>query len=486
MLMPWAGYLSQTSHKRPHYKLNWFSGGTSPRFTGVFYTDQVVDQSWPLTGKSVKTPQWGLARPPQRRSPEAVQGPESGTVSTWWVPFVGRSCYHTSTWLRSCPQRTSWWSPWCLAHENLGTDVCVVSKHGSRHWVHCTELSWVTAMLPHFPSCSLTSLEMAQPSLVPSPFGPFLGHMFLVLVDAHSKWMEVFLMSSATIKATIEKLRTVFAQFGLPNTVVTDNGTCFTSEEFADFLQKNGILHLTSAPYHPSTNGLAERAVQSFKQGMKKFTKGTLSDRISRFLFHYRNTPHSTTGVTPAELLLDRTPHSRLDLFRPDFCTKMSQRQQQQKQAHDSRARTRHFTVGDLVYPRGYGRGQSHWIPAKIVQKTNWSCVLQNDGGLICRWHQDQLRKRFDTTVEATFSDADPAATESLVPLVVPLMTPLNISDPMPEVLTEPAYMHVQNSPEPLSLHDSPPKNAEVPQPDTRRYPSRERRLPERLTYNHL
>ena len=71
-------------------------------------------------------------------------------------------------------------------------------------------------------------------------------------------------MSSATSKATVEKLHTVFAQFGLPNTVVTDNGTCFTSEEFTDFLQKNGVLHLTSAPYHPSTNRLAERAVQSF------------------------------------------------------------------------------------------------------------------------------------------------------------------------------------------------------------------------------
>ena len=67
------------------------------------------------------------------------------------------------------------------------------------------------------------------------------------------------------------------------------------------------------------------------------------------------------------------------------------------------------------------------------------------------------------------------ATTESLVPLVVPLTTPLNISDLTPEVLTEPAYMHVQNSAEPLLLHDAPPKNVEVPQPDTRRYPLRER-----------
>ena len=80
--------------------------------------------------------------------------------------------------------------------------------------------------------------------------------------------------------------------------------------------------YITSAPYHPSSNGLAERVVQSFKQGMRKFTKGTLTDRISRYLFHYRNTPHTTTGVTPAELLLGRRPHSRLDVVQPDHVPK--------------------------------------------------------------------------------------------------------------------------------------------------------------------
>jgi transposase InsO family protein len=93
--------------------------------------------------------------------------------------------------------------------------------------------------------------------------------MYFIVVDAHSKWMEVQPMHSITSAKTIEVLRAVFATHGLPKKVVTDNGPSFTSSEFEDFMEKNGIKLIHSALYHPSTNGLAERAVQSFKQGVK-------------------------------------------------------------------------------------------------------------------------------------------------------------------------------------------------------------------------
>ena len=91
--------------------------------------------------------------------------------------------------------------------------------------------------------------------------GPFLDKMFLIVVDAHSKWPEVIQMSSTTSFKTIEALRSLFAKYGLPEQLVSDNGPQFTSEEFADFMKVNGIKHIRSAPYHPSTNGLAERFV---------------------------------------------------------------------------------------------------------------------------------------------------------------------------------------------------------------------------------
>ena len=92
-------------------------------------------------------------------------------------------------------------------------------------------------------------------------------------MDARSKWLDVHLMQSITSANTIEKLHMVFATHGLPRKVVTDNGPSFTSEEFRTFVSKNGITHITTAPYHPSSNGLAERAVQTVKRGLKA-TKG--------------------------------------------------------------------------------------------------------------------------------------------------------------------------------------------------------------------
>ena len=77
--------------------------------------------------------------------------------------------------------------------------------------------------------------------------GPFMGKMFLVVVDAHSKWLEVKTVPAATSKATIVCLQSIFATHGLPERVVTDNGSVFTSEEFKEFLEANGIAHSTSS-----------------------------------------------------------------------------------------------------------------------------------------------------------------------------------------------------------------------------------------------
>ena len=108
------------------------------------------------------------------------------------------------------------------------------------------------------------------------------------------------------MQPVLELFNQLFAQFGIPKTIVSDNGTQFTSTDFKEFCRLNGIYHVQTASYHPSSNGLAERAVQVVKQGISKQSTGTLNDQISRVLFQYRITSYSTIGVSPAELLMGR------------------------------------------------------------------------------------------------------------------------------------------------------------------------------------
>ena len=122
-------------------------------------------------------------------------------------------------------------------------------------------------------------------------------------------------LTLSSYKYTLVFRSTTLAQFGIPETVVSDNGQCFVSAEFEEFLSRNRIKHLKSASYHPASNGLAEKAVQIFKRGMKKMKAGSLTNRIARVLFNYRITPETMTGLSPAELLMSRKLNSRLDLM---------------------------------------------------------------------------------------------------------------------------------------------------------------------------
>lgn len=130
--------------------------------------------------------------------------------------------------------------------------------------------------------------------------GPFHQKIILVIVDAHSKWPEVFVMSSTTAEKTISVLRSQFARFGVPEQFVSDSGPQFVSKEFERFTEANGIHHIMSAPYHPSTNGLAERFIQTFKKGISSFLENIpLQMKLDNLLQAYRNSPHGTIGQSP-------------------------------------------------------------------------------------------------------------------------------------------------------------------------------------------
>ena len=235
--------------------------------------------------------------------------------------------------------------------------------------------------------------------------GPFMGKIFLVLVDAHSKWMDVHIVPSTNSSSVISILRSTFATHGLPEVVVSDNGSAFTSLEFRTFLKKNGIKQITSAPYHPATNGLAERAVQTVKNALKKGNTKDLPTTLARFLFHYRTTPHSTTGLTPAEMLMGRPLRTHLDLLKPDIKARVETAQEAQKRYHDKRgAKNRSFSEGDQVFVQNFGAGPK-WIAGTVTSRQGpLTYKIELENRQICRRHIDHIRTR-TVTLENTPTD---------------------------------------------------------------------------------
>ena len=154
---------------------------------------------------------------------------------------------------------------------------------------------------------------------------------------------------------SVKYLSHCFATYGLPVSVVSDNGPCFTSNEFAEFMKNSGVHHVTTAVYRPSTNGLAERMVQTFKKALK-LSKDNIQLTIDKFLFNYRLTPHTTTGKSPAELMFGRRLRSRLDLLWPADSTaqRVASKQEQQKRDYTRRPRHLDLVPEDRVLVRNY------------------------------------------------------------------------------------------------------------------------------------
>ena len=188
----------------------------------------------------------------------------------------------------------------------------------------------------------------------------------------------------------------MFSNFGIPDKVVSDNGTSFSSREFKEFMHNNGIVHTRVAPYHPSSNGQAERAVQIVKRGIENQNEGTLNMRISWFLFTYRNTPQSVTEHSPAELMFGRKLKSRLDRFHPDLNKKVQTKQISKRECHDRGTKLHELKIADNVYLKNFHKGEQ-WLPGVVCRVNGLvSYVVMLTDGRELKRHADHLRSRLD------------------------------------------------------------------------------------------
>lgn len=95
--------------------------------------------------------------------------------------------------------------------------------------------------------------------------------MYLLVVDYYSKFVEIDILSSGyNSYQVITKLKSIYARHGIPAIFISDNGPPFNSKEFSNFCENWGIDHITSSPYLPRSNGLAERTIQTVKKLLSK------------------------------------------------------------------------------------------------------------------------------------------------------------------------------------------------------------------------
>ena len=220
-------------------------------------------------------------------------------------------------------------------------------------------------------------------------------------------------------------------------------------------MAQNGVKHVRVSPYHPTSNGQAERSVRVFKEGIIKMAGGSIRTKLARFLLKYRTTPHTTTGVAPAKLLMRRKPQTQLDLILPSTGRRVQQSQTNQKLAHDLHAKGRKFSMDESVYVRDFRHPKS-WTPGKIVKDTGpVSAQVQLDDGRIVRRHQDHMHVRKDQNRGVPHQ-----ADESLVQLPEPSGITVSPRD-LPDI---PLTVNVPAAPQPSSLERTRPvRNTQQP-----------------------
>ena len=140
------------------------------------------------------------------------------------------------------------------------------------------------------------------------------GVSYLLIVDYFSRFPEAIKLKTTTSASIIEAFKTVFSRHGIPETVMSDNGPQYASQEFTEFARSYDFCHVTSSPHFPQSNGQAERTVQTVKKLLKE------SDDPYMALLNYRTTSFPWCGLSPAQLLMGRQLRANLPLTEEQLC----------------------------------------------------------------------------------------------------------------------------------------------------------------------
>lgn len=249
-------------------------------------------------------------------------------------------------------------------------------------------------------------------------FFDFAGKRFLLLVDAFSKYCDIKIVNGTKAENVIDKLIEMFSIFGFAKQIVSDNGPPFQSASFIKFCTLNGMEVLKSPPYHPQSNGLAERGVRTVKTVFKKYYVGnehslSTDQMVRKFLLYHRNTPTTVHGRTPSSILFSFKPRIALDLIKkPNSENNNKERINQEKincQENHKEKKSENvqmpFDEGQKVYYLSHVKQYMRWIPAtikKILSPLRFLIEVNNE---IRHVHKNQLKKIKEPNSELFLTD---------------------------------------------------------------------------------
>ena len=260
---------------------------------------------------------------------------------------------------------------------HIGIEACVRRARDILYWPRmATELKEYIAKcdvcLAH--RSSQGKEPLMQHELVARPWAKvcadlcdFDNRTLLVISDYYSSYIEVVRLTTTTSRSVIKEMKAVFARFGIPDTLITDNGPQFSSAEFAVFAKTWMFEHKTSSPLYPQSNGKAENAVKTVKRLFSKCKEAGISE--FQALLDWRNTPSAGIGTSPAQRLMGRRCKTLLpvagSLLQPQYATEEDTRalmgvKQRQQHYYDKHSKPlQPISVGETVRMKLPGR--SRW-----------------------------------------------------------------------------------------------------------------------------
>lgn len=272
----------------------------------------------------------------------------------------------------------------------------------------CYECQLVAAPEPPEPMVRTRLPERPWQHIAVDFMGPLPnGQNLFVMVDYYSRFTEVIFMRQITTGKMLNEMKKIFSRYGYPECIHSDNGPQFTSEEYKNYIEINGMFSYKVTPIWPQANGEVERQNRSILKRMKIATTNgqDLEEAIQEFLLAYHTTPHSTTGRTPASLFFGRELKNKLPGLTAEAPIDEevrdtdSLRKLKGKEYGDMtrRAREKEIEVGDLVVMEQERENKlsTTFGPEKceVIKKTGSDITVRTPTGKTVRRNAKVIKK---------------------------------------------------------------------------------------------